>query len=77
MNESPWMTLKETAIYTRRHITTIQRACQEFEHSQGKRGLKNEQRTVPNGKRFVHVGDADRWISGQPPSHVARKTTAA
>ncbi|EMD22890.1 MerR family transcriptional regulator [Amycolatopsis azurea] len=77
MTGSPWMTLQETAAYLRMHVRTIQKKALEYDRSNGKSGLKNMQPSGPDGKRLVHIDDANRWMDKQPPSRGIRRFSVA
>lgn len=40
---SPWMTVRETAAYTRRHKDTVLRALREYQRTNGRGGLRGAQ----------------------------------
>ncbi len=77
MTGSPWMTLQETADYLRMHVRTVQQKTLEYDRSSGKSGLKSRQPSGPDGKRLVHIGDADRYLEKQPPSRGTRRFRVA
>lgn len=62
---TPWMTVKETATYTRDSPETVRRALVEYQRT-GTSGLKGFQRNA-NAKHRVHRDDADRWVAGLTP----------
>jgi len=69
---TPWMTVDETAIYTRRSRSYLLAAIRTCKRTKGREGLKAEQER-PNAAYRVHVEDAVRWMSGQPPLKGTRK----
>ncbi|HJP80578.1 MAG TPA: hypothetical protein VJ914_40275 [Pseudonocardiaceae bacterium] len=69
---SPWMSVAETAAYTRRHPETVRRALREWERSKGRRGLKGAQPNGANACWSVHRDDADAWMSGALPAKSRR-----
>ncbi|MBE1501362.1 hypothetical protein H4696_008462 [Amycolatopsis lexingtonensis] len=64
---TPWLTPREAADWIRCHKDTILRACREWDETNGKSGLKSEQR-VRNGRRKIHRDDLERWAAGKAPT---------
>jgi hypothetical protein len=67
------LTLKETADYTRRAYCTVKEACLLYERTNGREGLRSEQPSGPNGRRFVHLADADAWMQRKTPARGSRR----
>ncbi|MEV0085225.1 hypothetical protein [Saccharopolyspora sp. NPDC050642] len=68
---SPWMTVRETADYTRRHKDTVLRALREYQRTDGRSGLRGAQ-PKPHACYRVRRDDADRWMAGEPPARTRR-----
>lgn len=73
MSDSPWMTLKETAKYVRFSYATVKVACLLYERTNGQEGMRSVQPTGANGRRFVHIDDADLWMSRKTPARGTRR----
>lgn len=71
MAETPWMTVKETAAYTKRHPKTVERALREYQLSHGRRGLRGVQ-AAPNCQYRITRDDAERWMTGETPKRRVR-----
>lgn len=72
---SPWMTVKEAAVYSRRHYQTVLHALQDEELA----GFQDENAKT-GGRRGcrwkVHRTDVDRWMQGLAPRKATRLRTA-
>ncbi|KJF21923.1 DNA-binding protein [Rhodococcus sp. AD45-ID] len=56
--ETPWMTVKEVAAYSRRSGDAVYIALQSGE-------LKASQSKAPKGRWNIHRDDVDAWLRGE------------
>lgn len=65
--DTPWMTPREAAAWSRRHYQTVYDALRLYEatrHKQGLRGYRSD-----GGRWSIHRDDVDAWIRGERPAH--------
>jgi hypothetical protein len=73
--DEPWMTVKEAALYARRHPKTILAALRRQQAPGGaarRQALAGVQPRA-NCTWRVRPADLDRWLAGEPPKRL-RKT---
>lgn len=73
MTDSPWLTVRETAAYSRRHKDTVLRALRECQRNGGRSGLKGLQQRANTTYR-IHRDDVDRWMRGDAPARGLRRS---
>lgn len=69
---SPWMSVRQAAIYAGRHYKTVLNALQEY--ARGVRtaeALKGYQ-AAANCMWRIHRNDIERWIRAEPPARASR-----
>lgn len=57
--ETPWMTVKETAEYSKSHPQTVLKALND--------GKLRGSQTKKNGRWLIHRDAVDEWVTGDAP----------
>lgn len=72
---TPWLTVREAALYSRWHPQTVREKCREYQRTSGRDGLKCAQ-PKPNACFRIHIADLERAINGDAPSKGIRRLAA-
>lgn len=65
----PPMTSAEARAYLKISRSTLDRECEKYRHTNGRQGLRHEQRGANSHRRFRRA-DLDRWSAGDIPARL-------